>query len=151
MSLDFQPLVPDQAALIGQVMTEMDPWLRLGFGADSLTHYLLKADSSLVRTAIVDRGQMVGAIATRSPWLRGPYLELLAVFPDHQGQSIGRQALEWAFDAARTNNALNFWACVSAFNQKARGFYAHMGFVETAELADLVKAGEAEILLRKVL
>jgi GNAT superfamily N-acetyltransferase len=151
MMLDFQPLVAHQADRIGQVMTNMDPWKRLGFGADSLTHYLLKPDSSLVRTVILDCGELVGAIAIRSPWLRGPYLELLAVFPDHQGRSIGRLALDWAFDTAKTNNALNFWACVSAFNHKARGFYAHMGFAETAELTDLVKAGEAEMLLRKVL
>lgn len=148
---DFPSLTPAQADQVGQALTQMDPWKRLGFGAQALTGYLNRPDPSLSRFAILHDGDLVGALATRSPWLRGPYLELLAILPHAQGLGLGKQALTWAFAKAQSKGALNFWACVSAFNLSARGFYAHMGFIEAAELTDLVISGENEILLRKVL
>jgi len=151
MTLTFPVLTPAHAGRVGQVLTTMDPWQHLGFGAQVLTDYLNRHDSALDRHAIIQHGHLVGAIAVRSPWLRGPYLELLAVFPQTQGKGIGSKALNWAFEHARTSKAVNFWACVSAFNLAARGFYAHMGFTETTELTDLVVSGENEILLRKIL
>ncbi len=149
--MDCDSLTPAQAAQIGPALALMDPWKRLGFGADSLTEYLNRPDPSLARFAILHQGELVGALATRTPWLRGPYLELLAILPQAQGQGIGKQALAWAFAKAKAKGALNFWACVSAFNHSARGFYSHMGFIEATELTNLVVAGEHEILLRKVL
>ena len=145
----FPALAPDQSLPLGRMMATMDPWQHLGFQAESLTAYLNRADPSLQRHAIMIDGKLAGAMALRSPWLRGPYLELLMVLPSCQGQGVGTAALEWACDQARTVHAANFWACVSAFNHGARGFYGHMGFVETAQLDDLVTWGEAEILLRK--
>jgi len=145
----FAALAPEHAAGLSRVMTAMDPWRRLGFSADSLGRFLLKPDAALERTAILDDGRLIGALAVRSPWLRGPYLELLAVFPEAQGRSIGRQAVTWACTRAKADGAANFWACVSAFNTQARGFYAHLGFAETTALTDLIQPGEDEILLRK--
>ncbi len=126
MSLDFTDLSSFHAAEIGQALESMDPWKHLNFDADSLIRYLLKPDAALIRTVMIHNGRLVGALAVRSPWLRGPYLELLAVLPHEQGRSFGKQALDWAFANAKTSGATNFWACVSAFNAKARGFYAHM-------------------------
>ena len=149
--MKFLDLTTDQTPLLGQEMAQIDPWLRLGFPAEVLTSYLNRPDPSLQRTVLMVQGQMVGALAIRSPWLRGPYLELLVIFPEHQGKGYGAKALNWAFQRAETGNSHNFWACVSAFNQAARDFYTRMGFTETTELTDLVAHGESEILLRKIL
>ena len=115
----------------------------------ALTAYLNRPDPSLQCLAIMADGRMAGGMAVRSPWLRGPYLELLAIFPQAQRRGLGQRSLDWAFARAREQGAANFWACVSAFNRSARDFYAQRGFVEAVELADLVQLGETEILLRK--
>jgi ribosomal protein S18 acetylase RimI-like enzyme len=84
-------------------------------------------------------------LVLRSPWLRGPYIEVLAVLPQAQGGGAGRALVAWA--AAQGGG--NLWACVSAFNHGARAFYARSGFVEVTALADLVADGHDEILLRR--
>ena len=149
MSVHFPELTPNQAHAVGGQLALIDPWQRLKFDANALAAYLNRPDPALQRHAIMADGHLAGAIALRSPWLRGPYLELLAVFPAAQGRGLGKRALNWA--VAQAGSAANFWACVSAFNHPARGFYARMGFVETTELTDLVTSGENEILLRKIL
>lgn len=151
MSLHYPPLTADQTQLLGQHMAAIDPWLRLGFAAPVLTAYLNRPDHALLRHAITRKGKFTGALALRTPWLRGPYLELLVILPEFQGQGIGKKALNWAFQQAASQNATNFWACVSAFNHPARAFYAKQGFAEATELTDLVTSGESEILLRKIL
>ena len=151
MTLHYPLLTADQTQVLGQRMAKIDPWQRLGFAAPALTAYLNRTDNALQRHAITQNSQIVGALALRAPWLRGPYLELLMVLPEFQNQGIGKKALNWAFHQAASENATNFWACVSAFNQPARAFYAKLGFTETSELTDLVTNGENEILLRKVL
>jgi hypothetical protein len=43
------------------------------------------------------------------------------------------------------------WVLVSAFNTRARTFYARYDFTEIGTLKDCVQLGYHEILLRKVL
>lgn len=125
----------------------MDPWARLGYGAGALANYLRRDDPALRRLVLERDGRPAGMMALRAPWLRGPYIELLAVMPDHQGGGLGRAMVEWA--AAQAAGAPNLWACVSAFNTSARAFYASAGFEEVAPLPDLVAPGQDEILLRR--
>jgi ribosomal protein S18 acetylase RimI-like enzyme len=137
----IRPLTDADIEPFAARLAAIDPWKRLGYGASQLALYLDKPDQALARMVIPGQG----LICLRRPWLRGPYVEVLAVLPEAQGQGIGRRLLEWA--AAK--GGANLWACVSDFNAPARAFYARMGFVEVAMLPGLIEAGETEILLRK--
>jgi GNAT superfamily N-acetyltransferase len=132
---------------LAEALAAMDPWRTLGFSADALHRYLGREDAALHRFIIERDGAVGGLLAVRLPWLRGPYIELLAVLPSAQGGGVGRSIMDWTRAQAALAGA-NLWACVSAFNEPARRFYAASGFVEVGQLDDLVAPGEAEILLR---
>ena len=151
MTLKIVPLTPDQSPGLAAAMATLDPWHRLNIRSAALHAYLDRDDSGLQKLALMQDGQLAGAMALRSPWLRGPYLELMLVLPAWQNRGLGRMALQWAIAQAQDVGSGNFWACVSAFNADARRFYAKMGFHEQTELSDLVVAGENEVLLRKIL
>lgn len=137
---DFEPL--------GTALAAIDPWSRLEYGAGLLARYLGREDPALGRWVIERDGIPAGLLALRSPWLRGPYVELFAVLPGHQGMGIGSTVMDWvARQAAEIGHSL--WACVSEFNDAARAFYARHGFEEIVPLDGLVQTGSAEILLRK--
>ena len=140
-----RPLAAADIVTLAPALAVMDPWRRLGFTAVGLAAYLGREDAALTRMVIELDGRPAAALALRRPWLRGPYVELLAVLPAAQGRGLGRALVEWA--AAQGGG--NLWACVSAFNGAARAFYARAGFVEVAPLADLVAEGADEILLRR--
>lgn len=140
-----RPLVADDITVLAPALAAMDPWRRLGFTAVGLAAYLGREDAALTRMVLERDGRPAAVLALRRPWLRGPYIELLAVLPTAQGGGHGRRLVEWA--AAQGGG--NLWACVSAFNDSARAFYARAGFDEVAVLPDLVAAGADEILLRR--
>lgn len=139
---------PGEAAALAQALASMDPWKRLGYGAAALHRYLERDDPALSRRVIEHGGECAGLLALRSPWLRGPYIELFAVLPPFQGHGLGGTVMEWAARHA-AGITPNLWACVSDFNASARAFYARHGFAEVAGLDDLVAPGNAEILLRR--
>ena len=125
----LRPFEQDDAAVLAQALSRLDPWAALGYGAAALAGYLGRDDPGLHRFVLaVETDEWAGVFALRSPWLRGPYVELLAVLPGHQGKGLGGVMVEWA--AARAGD--NLWACVSAFNADARRFYARHGFAEVA-------------------
>lgn len=140
-----RPLAVADAAPLAQGLAAIDPWRRLGYSAAGLETYLRRDDPALIRMVVDGADGVAALLALRRPWLRGPYIELLAVLPAAQGTGLGRMLVEWA--AAQGGD--NLWACVSAFNRPARAFYAGLGFVEVAPLSDLVAAGADEILVRK--
>jgi len=144
----LRPLAVDEAVGVASVLAGLDPWATLGYDAEALARYLIRDDPALRRFVAEQReGRPAGLLAIRTPWLRGPSIELLAVFPDHQRGGLGGMLVEWAGAQAMAGG--NLWACVSAFNGAARRFYAGHGFVEVAHLPDLVAEGESEILLRR--
>ncbi|MBR9972023.1 GNAT family N-acetyltransferase [Magnetospirillum sulfuroxidans] len=143
----IRPLLAFEAPALAEALAHMDPWRRLGFSDDGLAGYLTRDDANLLRMVYEQDGQPVGLLCLRSPWLRGPYVEMLAVVPDRQSQGVGSALLAWAAG----QNGGNLWVCVSAFNHRGRDFYGRNGFVEKAELNDLISVGEDEILMRKKL
>lgn len=143
----IRPLAAADIARLAPALAGMDPWLTLGYTASGLAAYLARDDGALTRVVAERDGLLAGLLALRRPWLRGPYIELLAVLPGAQGAGVGRALVDWAMVQAGGGN---LWACVSAFNAPARAFYARAGFVEMAPLADLVAAGRDEILLRRL-
>lgn len=142
-----RPLLPGEAGTLGRSLAAMDPWLQLGSTVSALTDYLERDDPALLRQALLQGGELAGVIAVRAPWLRGPFIELLAVLPSFQRRGVGRQAVAWL--VSRALPAKNLWASVSDFNLPARAFWRHHGFEEVAPLPDLVRQGATEILLRR--
>jgi ribosomal protein S18 acetylase RimI-like enzyme len=144
----LEPMTPPDAATVAARLPEMDPWRRLGYHAAALAPYLTQEDPSLTRWALYDGDALAGSVAVRFPWLRGPYLELLAVFPEAQGRGVGAAVLG-ALQRAAAHEG-NLWAMVSAFNENARRFYRRHGFAEIGRVPALVRPGHDELLLRWV-
>lgn len=143
----IRPLDAAEISAFAAALAAMAPWSTLGFAAEGLARYLGRDDPAARRMVAEREGRAAGLLVLRAPWLRGPYVEVLAVLPEAQGGGVGRALLDWAAGQGGDN----LWACVSAFNTPARAFYARAGFVEVAPLPDLVAAGEDEILLRRQL
>lgn len=149
-SCRLEALADADVPAIAATLAGLSPWRALGYTAEGLAGYLRRADPALYRFAITAGGGSAGVVCLRQPWLRGPYIELICVFPAGQGRGIGAEVLAWIAGAAG-GGARNLWALVSAGNAGARRFYARCGFVEIAPIADLVRAGCDEILVRKPL
>lgn len=144
------PVSPGNAYTLGEEIAELSPWSTLSISPRDLTRYLTCPDPANRRYTILVDDEIAGAVAIRSPWLRGPYLELLVVLPDFQGHGIGHEFLEWMEREARDgNNSQNLWVAASSFNTKAVDFYTAHGFETIANLPGLVREDFDEILLRK--
>lgn len=135
-------MTPADAGPLAEACAAIDPWKSLGFGARTLEAYLLRDDPALERFVL---GEQDGLMTLRRPWLRGSFLEMLAVLPDRQGRGLGRAAVE---RAKAVDRSPNLWTTVSAFNGPARRFYRVVGFVEVASLPGLIAPGLDEVLLR---
>jgi ribosomal protein S18 acetylase RimI-like enzyme len=149
-SCHLRPLAEGEPEQLGHLCAGIDPYRRLGQSAAALTAYLSRPDLALFRFGIETSSGLVGVVAVRSPWLRGPFLEMLAILPGARGLGLGRQTTDWvATDAGRI--AANLWTTVSDFNENARRFYRRLGFAEVSELPGLIAEGSSEILLRRQL
>jgi GNAT superfamily N-acetyltransferase len=147
-SCSLLPLTADTATAAAQRLADLDPWLTLGYPSASLANYLKRSDASLHRFMISASGQEAGIVCCRYPWLFGPFLELLALYPQFQGHGCGREILDWLEEPAAF---ANLWTTVSSFNLRALNFYIKFGFVEIGPLKNLVRSGFDEILLRKII
>ena len=143
-------LAPDRAQALAETLARMDPWLTLGYSAESLARGLAIPDPGLTRHLILRGGETLGLAAVRWPWLRGAYIELFAVLPGSQGQGVGEAALGLIEQEYRGRTG-NLWLLVSGFNRGARRFYERHGFQAIGVIPDLVAQGQDEVLMRKVL
>jgi GNAT superfamily N-acetyltransferase len=149
-SCNLQKVKRSEAQNLAAALVTMDPWLTLEYQADALAAYLGRPDPTLFLFTIRYSGETAGVLCLRYPWLKGVYLELLALFPPHQGLGLGREIMSWTETRARSQTK-NFWVMVSFFNHRARRFYQDLGFGEIACLQNLIKEGYDELLLRKIL
>jgi ribosomal protein S18 acetylase RimI-like enzyme len=147
-TLTLRPITPELAAFLGPAIAGMEPWSQINFPASHLEAFLTAEDPALSRHAVFVGGVPAGAIAIRSPWLRGPYLQVLAILPDFQGQGFGAILLDW-FEREASPNSRWLWLCHSGFNRRAGTFYARHGFETVTELRDLLIDGGDEVLMRK--
>jgi ribosomal protein S18 acetylase RimI-like enzyme len=121
----------------------------MGYPAHRLAAFFAAADAGTRRLLVKVEGQEAGAMSVRDPWLKGPYLELLALLPPFQSQGLGSTILDWLEGHACAQGARNVWVCASSFNARALRFYERHGFERAAVLPGLVADGYDEILLRK--
>ena len=140
----WRALTAKEVESVAAACVGFDPYLTLGYRAETLAAYLTRPDPALTRHAILQDGKLAGVLALRKPWLRGPMIEMLALLPDAQGKGLGGSIL----DRCKAEAGKNLWATVSAFHEPARRFYAKAGFAEIAALPGIVAEDQDEILLR---
>ncbi len=130
-------------------MSTIDPWARLGGVAERMARGLAEPAPGARAFALHCEQTLAGAALVRSPWMAGPYLNILAVFPSHQKRGLGAAVIDWLVAEARAAEARNVWLCVSAFNADARRFYEANGFRQAAHLEGLIVDHESEVLMRR--
>lgn len=141
--------VPELIALAERIVT-MEPWRRYdSYTAEGLAGYLGNVEPHAPRFLIRENDDVVGAFGVRRGWLRGPYLQFLAVLPEGQRRGIGSAVLDWLEAEARASGERNLLVLTSAFNVPALAFYERHGFTRVGPLPDLVADGITEILLHK--
>lgn len=143
------PIEPEARWGLAEAIAAMPPWSTLDISAETVARVLASDEATARRYAVVAEGMPAGILSVRAPWLRGPYIELLAILPGHQGHGLGSDVLSFVETQALRAGDRNAWVCASQLNDRARRFYARHGFTEVASLPDLVADGFAEILLRK--
>jgi GNAT superfamily N-acetyltransferase len=129
----------------------MPPWSTAGYEAEGLFAYLTADDPASHRFQIMLDGALAGVVGVRSPWLRGPYLQFLALLPPAQGRGVGRGVLEWLEAQASLEQERQLWVCVSTFNRRAEALYLRFGFKPVAVLDALASEKSDELLMRKTL
>jgi ribosomal protein S18 acetylase RimI-like enzyme len=137
------------ASPIADQLAQLEPWYTLAYTPDALGRYLSAGGPDSMRFAVLRKGTIAGAVCVRFPWLRGVYLELIGLFPQVQGQGIGRAVCSW-LEQEVDGHADNLWTLVSSFNSPARRFYANCHFTEIGVLKDFVRPGHDEILMRRI-
>lgn len=127
----------------------MPPWVVMHYPADAMKSFLAAESDTINRYRVEVGGADAGVVSVRYPWLKGPYLELLALFPRFQGTGLGTRILDWLEQEAVRLEARNLWVCASSFNHGALRLYERYGFQRVATLPGLVVDDYDEILLRK--
>lgn len=147
-AFELRAMTPELAEVLGPAIAAIDPWAALEFPALGITDFLTNDDPAVQRLAVMVGDDIAGAIAVRRPWLRGPYLQLLALLTPYQGCGLGAKLLDW-FEKQAIGGDRWLWLCCSTFNTRAYEFYQRHGFEKTAVLPDLIVEGDDEILMRK--
>jgi ribosomal protein S18 acetylase RimI-like enzyme len=150
-SLEFvlaESLDQETAGRIAARIARMDPWLTLDYSQGLLSAYLRDDKPDRLLYLIQAGGKSLGALTIRYPWLRGAYVELLAVFPECQGGGVGSAAIRFV-EARFRGLAANLWLLVSSFNERAQRFYRRNGFHPIGTIEDFMVPGRDEILMRK--
>ena len=145
----LRPMPPGEPQRLGPLFAAIDPWARLNYKPEALTAYLATLEKSAPRYAIMAGNDVAGAVGLRLNWLRGPYVQFLAVLPEYQKRKLGSAFLAWLAHEAKRHGEQNVWVLASTFNEDALRFYQSNGFERTGEIPDLVAQGTAEVLLRR--
>lgn len=150
-NVELSVFAPFEAGQAGVICAGMDPWARYRATAPELAAFLGQTEPGAPRFAIRVTGRLEGALVLRNNWLAGPYIQMLALAPNVQGQRIGSLVMDFIEAQSRRANARNLWVAASDFNAGALRFYERHGFVRTAEIDALLRNDRNEVLLRKTL
>lgn len=146
----LRPIDPSEAPALAARVVAIDPWARLGLPAAAMAERMTRPSPGPHRFVVERDGAVVGYVAVRHPFMRGPYLETIAIFPEAARRGLGRRVIEWMVREVEGLEA-NLWLCVTEWNAPARAAYAALGFVEIGPIPDLVAPGQSEIFMRKPL
>jgi [ribosomal protein S18]-alanine N-acetyltransferase len=145
----LQPLTAANAKALGAILAAIPPWSVIGWPAERMATGLQRELPSVRRFEVLAANELAGVMTIQSPFLHGPYLQLLAILPVHQGRNLGLRLLQWMEAEARRAESRQLWLCVSSFNARARVFYERFGFVTVSVLEKLASDASDEIFMRK--
>ena len=148
-ALVLAPMTPAAAAVLAPDIVTFGPWAHYGYKAETIERRFNTTGDGSVCYALHCGAVPAGVVIVCSPWLVGPYLQMLAVLPVCQGQAVGAAVLAWYEETARRGTLRNVWLCVSGFNTNAQRFYERHGYALAGRLPDLLRDGEDELLMRK--
>jgi ribosomal protein S18 acetylase RimI-like enzyme len=148
-TLVITQLSADEGRQLGAVFASIDPWAAYAYPTAALASFLAVSEPDAPRLKLSLADETVGAAVVRAKWLRGPYLQFLAIVPAWQGRGLGSALLLWLEREARAAGERNIWVAVSEINAAAIRLYERHGFKQAAKLDDLVYDGRAEIMMRK--
>jgi len=144
-----EPMTEREAGPLAEAVAKLEPWRTYAYPADKLAGSLARQELGAPRFVFRREDKVAGGIGLRLNWLRGPYIQFLAVLPPFQCQGLGSAAIAWVEAQARLGEERNLWIAASEINEHARRLYERLGFREVAKLDDLVRQGRSEILYRK--
>lgn len=147
--LELAPMTHDAAARLAPVIATIGPWAHYNFAPADMQASLLISGDGAIRYQLTCDTAPAGVVIIRSPWLAGPYLQILAVLPELQGSGAGSTVLDWYEATAMSARMRNVWLCVSGFNVDAQRFYERYGYTLVGHLKDLMRDGDDELLMRK--
>lgn len=148
-ALTLSPFTPGAADILGPATAAIvGPWAHYGFDSRNMAAVFKSSSDGASRYQLEYGGELAGAVVITSPWLSGPYLQMLAILPAHQNQGIGATILVW-FESEARGHFRNLWLCVSGFNIGAQCFYQAHGYERTATLDGLMRDDDDELLMRK--
>ncbi len=148
-ALVLEPMTVEAAQVLGPSVAGIDPWKRYGFEGAALARGFETTGDGAVRFQVLVDDTLAGIVIVRSPWLTGPYLQMVALLPGFSGRGAGANVLGWFEAMARAGHARNIWLCVAGFNVDAQRLYRRQGFELVGMLPDLLKDGVEEMLMRK--
>jgi GNAT superfamily N-acetyltransferase len=143
------PLAASEVPALAQALASLEPWVRYAYPASAMVTYLAATEPGAPRFAVRCGEELAGVAGLRLSWLRGPYIQLLALLAPFQRRGIGGAFLDWAEAETRKAGQRNLWIAASEINADAIRLYERRGFAAVAQLDDLVCEGFAEILMRK--
>lgn len=108
------PLDPACCPSLAQAIVAIPPWSMMPYPADAMARFLAASADGAYRYLVEGGGKPAGAVSIRHPWLKGPYLELLALLPPWQSQGIGAEILAWFEQEGLRADARNLWVCASS-------------------------------------
>jgi diamine N-acetyltransferase len=146
-----EPMTEVDARPLAEAVSALEPWRTYGYPAEKLAGFLAENEPGAPRFVLRLGSEVAGGIGLRLNWMRGPYIQFLAVLPPFQCQGIGSAAIAWVEAQARAGDERNLWIAASEINTHARRLYERLAFREVAKLDDLVCEGRSELLYRKQL
>ena len=147
--LTLEPMTPETAAVLAPQIALFGPWAHYEFPVGMLHAGFLPAIDGAIRYQLLAGGVAAGAVIIRSPWLAGPYLQMLAVLPALQRRGAGGHVLDWFEATAAGAKMRNVWLCVSGYNAHAQRLYKRQGYDMAGLLTGLMRDSDDEHLMRK--
>jgi ribosomal protein S18 acetylase RimI-like enzyme len=145
----LESLDDGDAIELGGAFAKLEPWRSYDSTAAGMAAFLSAQEDGAQRFGIRCDKRLAGAMCWRPNWLRGPYLQFLALLPEAQKQGIGACVLHWLEAEAAVTGGRHVWIMVADSNSGALRFYERHGYEATAAVPDVVKDGQTELLLRK--
>jgi len=143
------PLPAEAAHPLSAEIAAMHPWREYPYPVEAFYRMLTAHEPGAPRFAILLEEEIVGVCLIRTAWLRGPYLQFLALVPRAHNLGIGGALLAWLESEARRAEERNLWVAASQINPGAIRFYERAGFTKVADLENLAYEGYMEFLFRK--